>query len=375
MNETFNIDEEVLQADIAEMAADATSVIALDPNRVAQLVAATKDENPEFPIIRVEGGLSRNNNNWTDEVIEHVAEQVNQNEPVGYLGHIKPEDHSFALPDPQTIWLKAVTKKEQGKTVLYVKGYNFPGEKIRTLLATGAVKSTSWSGKATGKVVGGVRQIERFALESIDWARKGTQGMSADVVALASEMNDERSDTEVDDLSKVTPDELRKANPSLFRLVEQECEAKANERVSEMEEKVKAADEAETIFTKLRKMFKIEESADMIEAMTKIHARLDNLSSKTLKEKIAAILGDKVKDPKALSTIQRLMPVTEMEGLEDDDLEKKVTEMIDNDEDMQAIITEMSSSPGPLSDRRRDGSGGSKVGGSGMVKEGHAVKL
>jgi hypothetical protein len=378
MPEAFNVEEEVLQAEVTEMASDAGAIVQLDATRVQQLLSATGDDAPEFPIIRVEPGLSGNGNNWPEKVLVDIAEQVNRNEPVGYLGHIPPDQRGYAFPDPQTIWLKAVTKREGGKTVLYVKGYNFPGEKIRTLLKTGAVKATSWSGKAKGTVVGGVRQIEEFMLESIDWSRKGAQGMRADLFAVANEMEEGENTVAEVDLSKVTIDQLERDNPSLFTLVEQRYKTQFEEQTQEMKDKLKVADEAETVFEKLRKLFKIEEGTDIIEAMTAIHEKLDNLSSKTIRDKVTELLGDKIKSDKARNTVLRLLPVSEMAGLDDDALKAKVEDALEKDAEIRTIITEMDGGPAPLANRRggdNGGSGGSRIGQSGGVRESAAVKL
>jgi hypothetical protein len=357
-------------AEVSEMAADAGAIVQLDPARVQQLLAATEDEAPEFPILRVEGGTSRQGNHWSDEILVDVAEQINREEPVAYLGHIKPEDDGYAFPEPQTIWLKAQTKDEGGKKVLYIKGYNFPKAAIRGYIRTGVTRTASWRGKASGPVMNGVRYIQKFKLESFDWSRKGKQGMDARLVALATEMEGSEEDVEI---GKLTLAELQAANPSLVDLIKAEGRKDADATISEMEPKVEAADEADETFKKLRELLKIDENTDIVQAVGEVVEKVDNVASSTLREKIAAIVADKVKGDRAKSAVMRLVPVTEMEGKSDDDLEKAVTGLFDTDEDIKAIITEMEGGAGPLT--HVGGSGErDKVGGSGMVKSG-SIKL
>jgi len=357
--------------EVSEMAADAGAIVQLDPSRVQQLTEATGDEKPQFPILRVEGGTSGNGNHWSDEILRDVAEQINKEEPVAYLGHIKPEDDGYAFPEPQTIWLKAVTRDEGGKTVLYVKGYNFPQAKIREYLRTGVTRVASWRGKAAGPVMGGVRYIKEFKLESFDWSRKGKQGMNARVVALATEMQ-EGSEDDVE-IGKLTLTELQAANPSLVDLIKAEGKKETEATISEMEPKVEAADKAEETFKKLRDVLGIDESADIVQAVGDVVEQVENVSKKTLMEKIGEVVAGKVKGDRARSAVLRLVPVTEMEGKSDDDLKSAVEALFDSDEDIKAIVTEMEGGAGPL---RHTGSGDrmtgseSKVGQSGMVKTG-----
>jgi hypothetical protein len=351
----------------SEMATDAGEIVQLDPARVQQLIDATSDQSPQFPILRVEGGTSGNGNHWSDEILRDVAEQINREEPVAYLGHIKPEDDGYAFPEPQTIWLKAVTRDEAGKTVLYVKGYNFPQAKIREYLRTGVTRVASWRGKANGPVMGGVRYIKQFKLESFDWSRKGKQGMSAHVVALATEMEGSEQDVEI---GKLTLAELQAGNPSLVDLIKGEGKKEAEATISEMEPKVEAAGQADETFKKLRDVLGIDDSVDIVQAVGDVVEKVENTATTTLREKIADIVGGKVKGDRARSAVMRLVPVSEMEGKSDDDLAKSVEELFDTDEDIKAIVSEMEGGAGPLTNSGNDNGKGNQVGKSGMITTG-----
>jgi hypothetical protein len=365
----------VLEVSEMQTTEDISQVVKLDRVRVQEIIDDYGDEKPQFPILRVEAGLSENGNNWPTSLLRDIAEQINRDEKPGFWGHIPPDQRGFAFPDVETLWLGATVKTEGGKEVLYVKGYNPPDSRARRHRRMARV--TSWAGKASGKVVNGVRNIERFALESIDWARPGANGMNARVVAWASEM--EGSESEVTtgvDLAKLTLDELRAANPSLFTLMKQEVEREQQTAVQEMKEKADKADEAESVFSKLRKVLGIGEDKDVVEAVSEVVTKVEDISKGELKNRIAAVLtkklGDKDHAKRAQSAIMRLIPVAEMADKTDDEIEKHVEEFLSSDDDAKAIVTEMVQAPAPLARHRIEtGSGsGREVGRSGMVKTG-----
>lgn len=379
MDTVFTDEPVAFFLDVSEMEVveDVTKVVKLDKARVQEIIEDYGDEKPQFPILRVEAGLSENGNNWPDSLLENIAEQINRDEKPGYWGHIPPDQRGYVFPDVETVWLGATVKRESGKQVLYVKGYNHPESKARRHRRMARV--TSWAGKASGKIVNGVRNIEKFALESIDWARPGANGMNARVVAWATEMEgSENGVTTGVDLAKLTLDELRAANPSLFTLMKQEVEREQESAVQEMKDKAKKADEAETVFGRLRKLLGIDADKDVVEAVSEVVTKVEDIGKGELKNRIAAVLtrklGDKAEAKRAQSAIMRLIPVTEMADKTDDEIEKAVEEFLSSDEDAKAIVTEMVQAPAPLSGARRSDTGGGnrEVGRSGMVRTGKA---
>lgn len=364
MSDIFN---EVVDLDIevSEMASDAGHIVKLNKVRVQELLDEYEDEKPQFPILRIESGVSGNGNNWPVSVLESVCEQINSDEKPGYWGHIRPEDRSYVFPDPETLWLGATIKAEGGKNVLYVKGYNLPGSKARRHRSL--AKVTSWAGKGSGKIVNGVRMMEKFALESIDWARPGAAGMSAHVVGFATEM--EGSENQVD-WSKITLADIERENPSLLALMQQKVEGAHKDSITEMEADAEFGKEAKGIFEKLREALGVDEKTDLVATVTEMKEQTDNLSKTTLQDKVKGILGGKLKSTHAQAAVGRMIDVTEMEGLSDEDLASKVDEILGSDADIKAVITEMEQAPAPLPSRRRDMGEGSKVGASGMVTVG-----
>lgn len=369
--DTFTDEPVFFIFDVSEMEIedDPAKVVSLNPTRVQEMLADYGDDKPQFPILRVESGVSDNGNNWPASLLTDIAEQINREEKPGYWGHIPPEQKGYVFPDVETVWMGAKVKKEGGKDVLYVKGYNHPNSKARRHRSM--AKVTSWAGRASGPVVSGVRQIKSFALESIDWARPGANGMNARVVAWVSEME---GDHEVaNELATATVDELRAANPSLFTLVRQEIEREHADSVSEMKEKADKADEAETLFGKLRKLLKIDDNDSIEEAVVKVVATVDDVGKGELKDRVLTALtkhikGDDASQKAARSTLLRLIPVTEMAGKTDEEIDTYVEKYLSDDEDAKVIVTEMvTGAPAPLSGATRGQGDRSKVGQSGMV--------
>jgi len=339
---------------VAEMDAGVKDYVKLDAKMVKELTKG--DDDPQFPVIKIESGLSANKFEWPEDILVDVAEQINTMQPVGYLGHIKPEDDRWAFPPPQTKWLRAVTEKDGDKTVLYVKGYNFPNAPIRDYVRLGAVDSTSWKGKAAVQhLKGGVQRVTKLALESIDWSRKGKSAMSARLVTVAAEQEGKEEDVaEGVVLSKVTMAELAAENPNLVELIKREGASESQTQIAEMEDDVKEVEDHRTLLTKLRELLGVDEKADILEAVGSVITKLEDIGSKNVREKVAELLTGKVKDEKARNAILRMLPIAEMADLEDDALETKVNETIDSDEDIKEIVNRFSGSPGKLSQRERD---------------------
>jgi hypothetical protein len=131
------------ELEISEMVADAPAIVSLNRNRVQELLDAYEDTEPDdkrFVVLRIEGGLSKNKFNYSDSVMRDVAEQVSQELP-GYFGHVAKEDRSWKFPEPETLWLGAKATTENGKAVLYAKGYLVPGTKSRRHVRSKVVKT------------------------------------------------------------------------------------------------------------------------------------------------------------------------------------------------------------------------------------------
>lgn len=306
---------------IAEMAGDPAGVIQLDPAVVAAILKDTGDENPKFPILRIEEGVSGNGFEWTPDVMDDVARQVNKLTPPAYMGHIKPEEDRYVFPEIQARWLAAKSAVENGKKVLYIKGYLLPDSKAKKYHAAGFKLTTSWSGKAAVQhLKGGIKRVTRFALESIDFARPGKAAMSAELVAVVAEMS-ERSENEVDatDIAKLTVADLTQHAPNLVELIKRDATAEMSTRVSEMEGEVEAAKADKTILQKLRELLEIPDTGDMVQAVTALVTRVENIGRDGILTEVRKAIADKVKGDseeakQARAVIERLVPIAEMQS-------------------------------------------------------------
>jgi hypothetical protein len=123
----------VLSATVAEMSPDpaAGSIdIPVDTGKIKGILE--RDKDPRFVTIQVaREGVSKNGRNYSADVIQSIAEQINSTQPIGGAGHIPDDQRSHAFPKTETVWLGAVVKEIDGKKVCYAKGYVFPDAQNR----------------------------------------------------------------------------------------------------------------------------------------------------------------------------------------------------------------------------------------------------
>jgi hypothetical protein len=325
----------------------------------AALAEASKDESPEFPVVRVEEGWSRSRRLWTADVIESIAEQTNRLAPVGHLGHIDDDKVATAFPDPQTTWFGAITKIEPSKQedrkgemvkAIYLAGYNLPGAKIRGYIKANAVRGISWWGDGEQVPIPGKGiQVKGFRLRALDWARKLAEGMpTSGVVAIASEMEG----TTVGDkaLSQVTPEEFKQENPNGYALLVAQAVAEKDTKIGEMETDLQAAKVETDKLAEIRKLLKVKDGEDILAAIAAVMSKLGDKARETLDAALDKVLAEKVPDEAQRKLVRRLLPVGEMESkLADangEDAAKLVGEMVtsafDKDDMIKEIVSEMS---------------------------------
>ena len=337
--------EEIFNTHICEFTGDPNKIVQLDPRKVERVTAG--DDDPQYVIMEAVAGWSKNKRLWGEKVLQSISEQINSKEPVGYLGHIKESDDSYALPDPQTIWLGSVIVRDGNSVRLLYKGYNLPGSKIRDWVPRGAVNSTSWRGEAELKPISGGYEVVSFDLETIDWSRKGKEGVATRVLSVTSEMED---GVDAKEIASMTEAELRQHNPTLVELVERKATQTQTERISEMEEAEKPIKAKADILDQVRMKLGLDENANVIESVVTMIQRVEELGREKIKGVLDEILGEKVKDEKARALVKRLVTVGEMENGEDETTYKaRVEKAIDdtmNEDVVKAAISEMGRAPG-----------------------------
>lgn len=343
------------------------------------LAEAVSDESPEFVVVRTEEGWSRSGRLYEHAILESIAEQINATQPVGHLGHIPEHELSTALPEPQTTWFGAITKKEPSQDkerkgqlvgVIYTAGYNLPGAKVRTYLKTKAVNATSWDGKADQVPVPGKGvKIVRYMLESLDWARKGREGMpTARVVALAREMSTgtkKEGTAKMDgekDLAAVTPDEFKEANPNGYALLVREITQEKDGEIATLTQEVEAAKAEKTLLEEIRGVLKLTADDDVLAQIGSLVKKLGERAKVSVEDALDKLLAEKVPDEETRKLVRRLVPVSEMIGAAEklpedatpDDVERVVREMVDDSFDKDEVIQTYVSETGAPSIRRNE---------------------
>jgi len=365
MSGEFQEITEVFECDVAEMGGandhPLTTLIKLDPAMIQSVTEG--DDDPKFATFVISSGMSKNQRNWRPEVFQQVVEQINgATDPVvGYLGHIRPDDEGYAFPDIQLQWLKARLEMASDKTKLIAKAYILPGTKARDYLKRGLVKSVSWSGKAAMRPLkGGGYDVADFDLESIDLSRPRKAGMSAVMVGgLTSEMENEGGSVKPEEIAALQENELRAHNPKLVGEIVDKATAPLETRITEMEADAEAGKEAEGLVTKFREALGLDEKGDVLEALGKLIAKSKDVAKEARTRFLDAVLEKKFKDEPTRNLARRLIVtemsegqyVTEMDSAEDDEaLEKKteevVNKVIDKDDDLKKMVSEMEGSGG-----------------------------
>lgn len=140
-------------------------------------------------------GISRNKRNWMPEVVRSIGQQVLEKMPVGQLGHIKPDDVAYVLPEPQVVWFGTAEEPFKDKDGndqirLWLKGYVLPtATKAKIWIKTKAIDSISVWGIVSQRTVDGIDVIDSVDLKSIDLSRKLGEGLPAYITGIASEMD------------------------------------------------------------------------------------------------------------------------------------------------------------------------------------------
>lgn len=370
---------------VSEMASDPSGMVPVS----AEILAAVTDgdDDPKFATFVIESGWSKQKRFWGPELFGQVAAEMNaaaSTEPiVGYMGHIKPEDHGFIFPEIQLQWVGAKLLQTGEKARMAVKAYVLPGTKARDYLRRGLVKTVSWRGLMAGTPYQKGERVEKFQIESIDLSRPRAAGMSAKLAgALTSEMEERSDKVKTEEIAALTENELRAHNPKLVEGVEEAATKPLATQVSEMEETIKASAPVVEIIPQLRGILGLKEDTDAVDV---IQAAITHLKSegKKLREGILdTVLGKRFKD--ADTSLVRRILVGEMEardvkltGNSDDD-EKVVSEMvttiIDGDEQLKTAVSEMQEAPPNLGGTTSENEGGSVAWKPGMSTSNVRVK-
>lgn len=301
------------------------------------------DKSPMFVTIEaVHEGVSKNKRHYSKETIMEIARQVKSKRPDAYLGHLSEEERATKRPTSQTIWLGSVVKKVNGKLRLFVKGYVLPYAKdLRTYL-----KKAKASGKQVAvSVYGQAKQtwsdtlkaydMSEFNLESIDWARSGSEGLTPSTkFSITAEMKQDISNRE-DIIGKMTVGELQEFNPSIIKAIKDEAHIKD---VSEMETSV------DSELSSIKEMIGDNPTKE-----------IKKLQRTVAEQIIDSSLQSKVKN-KTVRTMVKSMIVREMIDMTPNEAKLKTKEVLHSSE-VQDIIREIAGNKkiNSFKDNRKEG--------------------
>lgn len=304
---------------VMEMTADGVGEIdvPVEEGLIAKLVEG--DENPMFVTIEViNEGVSRNGRAYDKKTIESLAEQINSKKPDGYYGHLTDDERKTKFPEPQTIWIGAKVEEVGGKTRLFAKGYVLPEAKsLRSYLkkAKAASKNVAVSVYGLAQVVKdnvkNITLVKSMNLESIDWARPGSEGvLNMGMFSVTAEMHDSKLTTEKGEvdmtreevLQSATVDELKEANPAV---VSEMVDSAVAEKTTELEAVVSE-------MTDVRTALGLKEDGNVVETISEMTERLQGYElDGQLRAMVEAAPARKVIKQLVISEMASGLPVTE----------------------------------------------------------------
>lgn len=350
--ESFEVETCISEMGLADIGSD----IPIDAARMERIKA--RDDDPQFVVVEIEscakaGGTSQAE--WGLEAIRSIAEQVNKKRPVGYAGHIPDSENHTAFPAVQAVWLGARVVEKGTRSIARVKGYLMPKAEMRDYLELEAVDGVSVRGDATlsRKPEGGWR-VKEFVLESIDFARKGKSGMPTRIVALTSEMEGGIS-VEPKDIAAIDESELRQHNPLLVKKIEEDASAELTTKVSEMETAATVVEPKVLAFDEICEKLGIKADENPVERVVQLLESVEGAAKAQIKglvdKAIEKVAG---KSERAQNVVRRLVGEqieAEFADVDLDDakaaeeIQKKVSEMVEADEDVKAVVAEMVTTP------------------------------
>ena len=321
---------------IKEMNGDIESAKILVPMSdgvdISELVKGDKD--PLFVTVEALNPQTSNNGRiWTEDMMHNVAEQIMSKKPDAYQGHLKEADRATSAPTAKTIWLGATVRQVSGKPRLFIKGYVLPyaqelKQYLKAAKASGKKVAVSVYGQAEQlwNKVKKAYDISKFDLESIDWARPGSEGVSGSgYLSIASEMKGELMERK-EIIQSVTLSEMTELNKGVVKEITDEVEEKSKKTVSEMSDKLEKANDKIKAYGKITP-----------EVVSEMSGSYDKLMSKYVEDSVASKV-----DSKSVQSVAVRQVIAEME---DNFRSKKlVDETIDKvvgSKEIKSIISEM----------------------------------
>lgn len=202
----------------------------------------------------------------------------------------------------------------------------------------------------------GVR-VKKFEIESIDLSRPRAAGMSARLVgALTSEMELEGGNSvKPEEIAALQENELRAHNPALVTTIETAVKTPLETKVSEMTAEAEAVKPMLEIVPELRKLLGLADNVDDATVLSKALSEIKKAGKSIRDSLLASVLKTKKLDgdPLLVRLITSEMRDKEFDvtGKDDDDtkaVEKLVGEIVDSDENLKKLVSEMEGAPAAI---------------------------
>lgn len=288
----------------------------------------TGDDDPMFVTIdALTDTVSGNKRRWTSEELHNVAKQVMEKKPDGYQGHLRPDERSSKAPDAVTMWLGAKVANHKGKNRLFIKGYVLPKatqfkDYLRRAGAAGKNVAVSVYGQAFEKWNETLNafEIQNFQLESIDWARPGSEGVpNSGYLKITAEMDGGDTMNKEDILKQTTVSEMRDFNPTVVQEIETLASQELQSVVSEMTEALGV------------------DQKELPKTVQEMKTHVSELETQVATGEVEKILGNKVTNVAARSALRKMV-VGEMKDATDLKTVQETVDRVLESEEGKALV-------------------------------------
>lgn len=169
------------------------------------------------------------------------------------------------------------------------------------------------------------------------------------------------------DIAALSEEEIRQHNPLLVQAIENKTKTPLETKVTEMEGSTATLQTQADTLDEVRKKLGLDEKANVIESVEELMDKVTTVSKQAVTDFINDTIKTKVKDEKGQKLVMRLIgEMTEFHDkpLSDEtkkEIESKLKEKFEKDDDVKAVISEMSGNSRPAT-------GGTHMGGRSSVE-------
>lgn len=288
----------------------------------ALMSAQEKDgQSPMYPIFEVPSGFSRYRSErsiakpnaipktedrhryWPSDVIQSMAPQIRERQPVGYLGHEGFMSDGSVPTNVPIKWLTAVKaiRKEDNTPVILARGYAFDQGLNRTYFNTGVYSNASVNAVGTaeldttdkGTKDNPVVHIKSAQLDSLDIVRRGNHGLPGTrMVASISEQ-----ESVMDEKDKTKPAGETPTSPHLDPTISSLLESVQGQSnvIAQLNVEVKDLKERTKLLDSIKELMEVKEIKDITEALKSLIEVKNKWRIDAVEAMVKAIKGDKTR--------------------------------------------------------------------------------